>query len=96
MTQSFGELMSVAYRVAPKVRLSVRKLPVRTVMSDIYICLGELNSPIQWRGAFYPEWKLNQRDGVTIDIPVEQTVEDIAAGEDMWIRKAIEYIESKR
>lgn len=49
MTQSFGELMSVAYRVAPKVRLSVRKLPVRTVMSDIYICLGELNSPIQWR-----------------------------------------------
>lgn len=49
MTQSFGELMSVAYRVAPKVRLSVRKLPVRTVMSDIYICLGESNSPIQWR-----------------------------------------------
>ena len=47
-------------------------------------------------GAFYPEWKLNQRGGVTIDIPVEQTVEDIAAGEDMWIRKAIEYIESKR
>ena len=47
-------------------------------------------------GAFYPEWKLNQRDGVTIDIPVEQTVEDIAAGEDMWIRKEIEYIESKR
>lgn len=40
--------------------------------------------------------EIESTDGVTIDIPWEQTVEDIAAGEDMWIRKAIEYIESKR
>jgi len=46
-------------------------------------------------GAFYPNWKPNQRIGVKIDIPVKQTVEDVSAGEDMWIRNAIEYIESK-
>jgi len=46
-------------------------------------------------GAFYPNWKPNQRVGVKIDIPVKQTVDDVSTGEDMWIRNAIEYIESK-
>lgn len=44
-------------------------------------------------GTFYPGWGVYQRTGVKIDIPVEQTVKDVEDGEDMWIKKAIEYIE---
>ncbi|WP_437918793.1 hypothetical protein [Sphingobacterium sp. LRF_L2] len=44
-------------------------------------------------GAFYPNWGLNQRVGVKIDIPIVQKVEDVEGGGDMWIRKAIEYID---
>ena len=96
MTQSFGELMSVAYRVAPKSAvIGTQTAGANGHVGYLYLPRG-IKFTYTMAGAFYPEWKLNQRDGVTIDIPVEQTVEDIAAGEDMWIRKAIEYIESKR
>ena len=96
MTQSFGELMSVAYRVAPKSAvIGTQTAGANGHVGYLYLPRG-IKFTYTMAGAFYPEWKLNQRDGVTIDISVEQTVEDIAAGEDMWIRKAIEYIESKR
>lgn len=88
--------MSVAYRVAPKSAVIGTQIAgANGHVGYLYLPRG-IKFTYTMAGAFYPEWKLNQRDGVTIDIPVEQTVEDIAAGEDMWIRKAIEYIESKR
>ena len=47
-------------------------------------------------GAFYPNWGMNQRCGVKIDIPVTQTAMDVAGGNDVWIEKAIEYINGKQ
>jgi C-terminal processing protease CtpA/Prc len=82
MTQSFGELMSVAYRVAPKSAvIGTQTAGANGHVGYLYLPRG-IKFTYTMAGAFYPEWKLNQRDGVTIDIPVEQTVEDIAAGED--------------
>ncbi|WP_244437088.1 hypothetical protein [Bacteroides reticulotermitis] len=45
-------------------------------------------------GAFYPNWGMNQRVGVRIDIPVKQTVQDVVVGDDKWIMEAVDYIES--
>ena len=46
-------------------------------------------------GLYYPNWEEYERTGVKIDIPVKQTVEDIRKGRDMWMEKAIEYIQNK-
>ncbi|WP_293944760.1 MULTISPECIES: S41 family peptidase [unclassified Sphingobacterium] len=93
-TQSLGELSAIAYRAAP------RSAIIGTQSAGANGHIGYLFLPRGIRfvytmaGAFYPNWKPNQRVGVTIDIPVKQTVEDVKDGEDVWIRNAIEYIES--
>lgn len=92
-TQSFGELSAIAYRVAP------RSAIIGTQTAGANGHYGYLYLPraikisYTMAGAFYPDWGMNQRVGVRIDIPVEQTAEDVEAGEDLWIKKAIEYIE---
>ncbi len=94
-TQSLGELSAIAYRAAP------RSAIIGTQSAGANGHIGYLFLPRGIRfvytmaGAFYPNWKPNQRVGVKIDIPVKQTVDDVSTGEDMWIRNAIEYIESK-
>ena len=93
-TQSLGELTSIAYRVAPRSAvIGTQTAGANGHIGYVYLPRG-IKFNYTMAGTFYPGWKLNQRNGVTIDIPVEQTVEDVEAGEDMWIRKAIEYIES--
>lgn len=94
-TQSFGELSSIAYRVAP------RSAVIGTQTAGANGHIGYLFLPYGIRinytmsGAFYPDWGMNQRVGVKIDIPVEQTVDNVKYGEDAWIEKAIEYIEGE-
>jgi carboxyl-terminal processing protease len=43
-------------------------------------------------GIFYPDGTETQRVGVKIDIPVEHTIEGVAAGRDEILEKAIEFI----
>lgn len=92
-TQSFGELSAIAYRVAPRSAvIGTQSAGANGHIGGLYLPFG-IKLHYTMAGAFYPNWGMNQRVGVKIDIPVEQTVEDIEAGEDMWIQKAIEYIE---
>lgn len=94
-TQSFGELSSIAYRAAPRSAvIGTQTAGANGHIGYLYLPRGiKLNYTMA--GAFYPNWGMNQRVGVKIDIPVVQTAEDVEAGEDMWIKKAIEYIEAE-
>lgn len=95
-TQSFGELNSIAFRTAPRSAvIGTQTAGANGHCGYLYLPRG-IKFNYTMAGAFYPGWGLNQREGVKIDIPVEQTVEDVEAGEDMWIRKAIEYVESEQ
>jgi hypothetical protein len=91
-TQSLGELSAIAYRVAPNSAI----IGTQTAGANGHIGYLFLPRGIKFvytmAGAFYPNWKLNQRCGVKIDIPIKQTIKDIEDGEDIWILKAIEYI----
>lgn len=93
MTQSLGELSAIAYRVAPRSAI----IGTQTAGANGHIGYFYLPRGIKilytMAGTFYPGWGVHQRTGVKIDIPVEQTVKDVEDGEDMWIKKAIEYIE---
>lgn len=95
MTQSQGELTSIAFRRAPhSAVIGTQTAGANGHIGYLYLPRG-IKFNYTMAGVFYPDWKLNQRVGVSIDIPVEQTVEDVEAGEDMWIKKGIEYIESE-
>ncbi|MDD3038228.1 S41 family peptidase [Bacteroides sp.] len=91
-TQSFGEICSIVFRGAPQSAI----IGTQTAGANGHVGYLYLPRAVKAKytasGAFYPEWGMNQRTGVKIDIPVQQTIEDIKAGEDVWIRKAIEYI----
>lgn len=94
-TQSLGELSAIAYRVAPQSAvIGTQTAGANGHIGYLYLPRG-IKFNYTMAGAFYPNWGMNQRVGVKIDIPVEQTVEDVEAGEDMWIKKAIEYIENE-
>lgn len=91
-TQSYGELSAIAYRAAPGSSvIGTQTAGANGHIGYLYLPTGA-KVTYSMAGAFYPKWELNQRSGVKIDIPVNQTVEDIEAGEDVWIKKAIEYI----
>lgn len=92
-TQSLGEMYAIALRVAPQSAvIGTQTAGANGHVGYLFLPRG-IRFTYTMAGAFYPAWKPNQRVGVTIDIPVEQTVADVEAGEDMWIKKAIEYIE---
>lgn len=93
-TQSFGELSAIAYRVAPRSAvIGTQTAGANGHIGYLYLPRG-IKINFTMAGAFYPGWGVHQRSGIKIDIPVEQTVEDVEAGEDMWIRKALEYIQN--
>ena len=91
---SVGEVRSMIYRNAIN-----SKIIGTTTTGAVGPC-GELNLPIGIRfsysanGMYYPDWEPFQRKGVKIDIPIRETVEDIRDGKDVWMEKAIQYIES--
>ena len=94
-TQSQGELSSIAFRRAPhSAVIGTQTAGANGHIGYLYLPRG-IKFNYTMAGVFYPGWKLNQRDGVSIDIPVEQTVKDVETGEDVWIKKGIEYIESE-
>ena len=91
-TQSFGEMCSIIFRGSPhSVIIGTQTAGANGHVGYLYLPRA-IKAKFTAAGAFYPNWGMNQRSGVKIDIPVEQTVEDIKAGEDVWIRKAIEYL----
>ncbi len=91
-TQSFGEMCSIIFRGSPHcVIIGTQTAGANGHVGYLYLPRA-IKAKFTAAGAFYPNWGMNQRSGVKIDIPVEQTVEDIKAGEDVWIRKAIEYL----
>ena len=93
-TQSFGELSAIAFRVAPRSAV----IGTQTAGANGHIGYLFLPRGIRFNytmaGAFYPNWGMNQRVGVRIDIPVKQTVQDVVVGDDKWIMEAVDYIES--
>lgn len=92
-TQSFGELSTIAYRVAPRsVVIGTQSAGANGHIGYLFLPRG-IRFNYTMAGAFYPNWGMNQRVGVKIDIPVEQTAEDVKAGDDKWIMNAVEYIE---
>lgn len=54
--------------------------------------LGGYPTNVSGIGIFYPDGQQTQRKGVKIDIEVRPTVESISEGEDLVLKKAIEYI----
>ena len=91
-TQSFGEMCSIIFRGSPhSVIIGTQTAGANGHVGYLYLPRA-IKAKFTAAGAFYPNWGMNQRSGVKIDIPVEQTVEDIKVGEDVWIRKAIEYL----
>lgn len=92
-TQSLGEMYSIAFRAAPESAI----IGTQTAGANGHVGYLYLPRAVKVNytaaGAFYPNWGMNQRCGVRIDIPVKQTVKDVEDGEDVWIKKAIEYIE---
>ena len=95
-TQSLGELTAIAYRAAPNsVIIGTQTAGANGHIGSLYLPRG-IEVWYTMAGAFYPNWGMNQRCGVKIDIPVTQTAMDVAGGNDVWIEKAIEYINEKQ
>ena len=91
-TQSFGELSAIAYRAsANSAVIGTQTAGANGHIGMLYLPRG-IKVAYTMSGAFYPNWGMNQRCGVKIDIPIEQTAEDVEKGKDIWIEKAIEYI----
>ncbi len=92
-TQSLGEMYSIAFRAAPQSAI----IGTQTAGANGHVGYLYLPRAIKVNytaaGAFYPNWGINQRSGVKIDIPVEQTIKNVEDGEDVWVEKAIKYIE---
>jgi C-terminal processing protease CtpA/Prc len=94
-TMSFSELRSMAYRKAINSKIiGTSSAGAVGPVDHFYLPEGLF---FQYAGAasYYPDWEVAQRKGVKIDIPVKQTVEDIRNGRDVWMEKAIQFIESK-
>ncbi|MFV0329281.1 MAG: S41 family peptidase [Dysgonomonas sp.] len=91
-TISHGEFTSMAYRKAPNSKI----IGSRTAGADGNITTINLPGAISFTytalGAYYPNWENCQRKGVKIDIPALPTIQDIKEGKDVWIERAIEYI----
>lgn len=92
-TMSVGEIRSMAYRNAVKSKV-IGKTTAGAVgpMSRFNLPMG-IDFLYSANGMYYPDWEPFQRRGVKIDIPVEETVEDIRDGKDVWMEEAIRYIE---
>lgn len=92
-SMSRAEFCAMAFSKAPRNAVIGRT----TAGADGTIGLFYLPRYIHFRytalGIYYPDWKICQRKGVNIDIIVEPTVQDILEGKDVYIEKAIEYIE---
>lgn len=93
-TQSVGEARSMAYRNAVNSRI-IGSASAGAIgpISRFNLPMG-INFIYSANGMYYPDWKPIQRKGVRIDIPIKETVEDIRNGKDVWMEKAIQYIES--
>ena len=91
-TISHGEFTSMAYRKTPNSSI----IGSQTAGADGNIATIYLPGSICFTytalGAYYPNWKSCQRLGVNIDIPARPTIQDIKEGKDIWIEKAIEFI----
>lgn len=91
-TISHGEFTSMAYRKAPNSKI----IGSQTAGADGNITTIYLPGAISFTytalGAYYPNWENCQRIGIKIDIPVLPTVQDIKEGKDVWMERAIEYI----
>lgn len=94
-TMSNGEMCSMGFRKASRSAV----IGSTTSGADGNICsiylAGGYRFVYTGLGAYYPEWELCQRKGVKIDIPVSPTPSEIKDGKDVWIEKAIDYIEGK-
>lgn len=90
--QSAGETWAMLYR------LSNNSIIIGTQTAGANgnitsICLpGGIKFTYSGLGAYYPHWEQLQRVGVKIDIHVYLTIQDIKESRDVWIEKAIEYI----
>lgn len=94
-TQSAGESLTMQHRLAPNSFILGRQ----TAGANGNVCRIPIPGggffTYTWNGAYYPNWEILQREGVKIDIPVSPTIDDIKAGRDVWIEKAIKIIENK-
>lgn len=93
-TQSAGETWAMSHRLAPNSIIVGRQTAgANGNVGRIYLP-GGIEFKYTQLGAYYPNWVKLQREGVKIDIPVSPTLDDIKAGRDVWIEKAIEIIEN--
>ncbi len=94
-TISHGEFSAMAYRKAPLAMVIGNK----TVGADgdigtFYLPGGNVVTYTAI-GVYYPNWKICQRSGITIDIKVTPTLQELKNGQDIWIEKALQYINSE-
>lgn len=94
-TQSAGETGAMMYRIAPNSMIVGRQTAGANGNIGKLCLPGGIMFQYTWNGAYYPYWEILQRKGVKIDFLVSPTVDDIKAGRDVWIEKAIEIIENK-
>lgn len=91
-TQSAGETWSMQHRLAPNSIIVGRQTAgANGNVGKVYLP-GNIEFSYSQYGAYYPNWEILQRKGVKIDVIVSPTVDEIKAGRDVWIEKAIEII----
>jgi C-terminal processing protease CtpA/Prc len=91
-TQSSMEYRAMTYRKAPQSKIiGCTTAGTNGAVSFFYLA-GGISVRYTVQGFYYPEWKLYQREGLKIDIPVRPTVDEIREGKDVWVEAAIQYI----
>lgn len=93
-TQSHSEFCAMAYRKAPRSAIIGSTTAGADGNIGYFYLPGNIRVTYTSLGAYYPNWKLCQRKGVDLDIEIHPTTEEISTGQDVWIEKAIEYIEN--
>ena len=92
MTIRRSETMAMALKCAPNSFIIRNRSSRANGTVDPLQLPGGLKLYLTALGFYYPDWKLVQKNGVTIDIPVNYTLESLKMGSDLWIEKALEQI----
>ncbi|MCL2245659.1 MAG: S41 family peptidase [Lentimicrobiaceae bacterium] len=95
ITQSHAEYSTMAYNMAPNVKLFGS--PTAGADGNVsYIYLpGGIKTVISGIGVYYPDGRETQRIGIIPDVEVRPTIKGIKEGRDEVLEKAIEWIKEK-
>jgi hypothetical protein len=95
LTQSQAEYTTMAFRVAPNVKVIGSTTAGADGNVSQFNLPGGISTMISGIGVYYPDGKETQRVGIIPDIEVKPTIKGIIDGRDELLEKAIEIINQK-